>query len=127
MHHRYHNISIAERNLSKNKKYYSYRTVRKDKENIVANDIQEIIEKLSKERNQATMSLIAQKRKNPLSVIEMFQNNKSSEKLKLAVNSSNFFEQGQQETMMKKDVKKQVAYYMSKLKQPIRSKCSLYQ
>lgn len=25
------NLSIAERNLSKNKKYYSYRTVQKDK------------------------------------------------------------------------------------------------
>lgn len=26
-----HTISMAQRNLSKNKKYYSYRTVKKDK------------------------------------------------------------------------------------------------
>lgn len=32
-------VSIAERYLSKNKKYYSSRTVQKDKENIVSDDI----------------------------------------------------------------------------------------
>lgn len=85
------NFSIAERNLSKNKKYYSYRTMRKDKENIVANDINEIIEKLARGKSGIDLSSVKQKRKNPLSVIEVFRNQKTLEKSKLGVNSSHFF------------------------------------
>lgn len=32
-------MTIAEKYLSKNKKYYSSRIVKKDKENIISNDI----------------------------------------------------------------------------------------
>ena len=38
---------IAERHLSKNKKYYKHKVQKKDKENILQGDIDSIIEKLS--------------------------------------------------------------------------------
>lgn len=43
--------SIAERFLSKNKKYYSYQTIRKDKENVFEGDISSIIQKLKEQQN----------------------------------------------------------------------------
>lgn len=44
------NETIAERYLSKNKKYYSYQIIKKDKENIIDGDITSIIEKFSFEK-----------------------------------------------------------------------------
>lgn len=105
MHHP-HITSIAHRNLTKNKKYYSYRTLRKDRENIVSHDIHEIITKLSMCQKSAQTSSAANKRKSPLSIIDMFRNQQSVQKAKLGVNSLHFFEQDQQEMMFQKGLKK---------------------
>jgi len=67
--HRRHNISIAERHLNKNKKYYSYRTIRKDKQNIISHDLSEIIEKFKVSNQLPVLPKTINKRIAPISVI----------------------------------------------------------
>lgn len=92
----------------------------------MSNDINQIIQKLSlSPKSPSTLGL--HKRLSPLSIIDKFRSHQTPQKSKLGVNSIHFFEQDQHDIMVQKELKKEIMHYISKIKQPVKTKCSLYQ
>lgn len=121
---------IAERYLSKNKKYYSYKTLRKDKEDLIEGDIQSIVKQLSQPgtlSNKILASLPNKINSNLLKGNSSSCRNARKDCHDLSVNSIHFFGRSRADIAEKKSLKKDVAHYLNKLKSPFRPKCSLYQ
>ena len=92
---------IAERHLSKSKKYYTNKIKEKDQENIIKGDIDSIIEQLT---NQNTNLTIPKTKRSNHKFGLLFSGHHAASKF--LQNSANFFEKDEAYVMKRKELKK---------------------